>query len=263
MDIKDKWVWITGASSGIGRALAIEFSYHGCNLVLMSRNTKELEITAKKCNPNINIIIEEIDLGDSASIDKAVRSLLDKNTSIDILVNNGGLSQRSAAIETQEDVAKKLFDVNYFGTVHLTNSLLPVMIKNGGGQIAVMSSLVGIIGSPKRTTYSASKHALHGFFDSLRAELFNQNIQVTIICPGFIRTNISLSAVVGDGTAQNKMDEKTSNGMDPAKLAIKVVKGISRGKEEIYVGGKEILAIYIKRFFPSIFSVILRKAKVT
>ncbi|WP_396336195.1 SDR family NAD(P)-dependent oxidoreductase, partial [Klebsiella pneumoniae] len=129
----------------------------------------------------------------------------------------------------------------------------PQMIKNGGAQIAVITSLVGIIGSPKRTSYSASKHALHGFFDSLRAELFNENIKVTIICPGFIRTNISLSAVTGDGIAQNKMDEKTDGGMDPAKLAKKAVRGIANEKEEIYIGGKEILAIYLKRFVPGIF----------
>ena len=195
MDIKDKWVWITGASSGIGRALAIEFSYHGCNLVLLSRNIKA--------------IIQSIDLSDPTSITGAVAHLRVKNTPLDILVNNGGISQRSAAIETQDGVARKIFDINYFGTVNLTKALLPQMIEKGGGQIAVITSLVGIIGSPKRTSYAASKHALHGYFDSLRAELFNEKIKVTIICPGFIRTNISLSAVTGDGQAQNKMDEKT------------------------------------------------------
>lgn len=137
------------------------------------------------------------------------------------------------------------------------------MIKNGHGHIAVTTSLVGHIGSPKRTTYAASKHALHGYFDSLRAELFDSNIKVTLMCPGFIRTNISLSAVTGDGTQQNMMDEKTGNGMDPARLAVKAINGIEREKEEIYIGGVEILAIYLKRFVPGIFSKILRKAKVT
>ncbi|MBK6374375.1 MAG: SDR family oxidoreductase [Saprospiraceae bacterium] len=263
MDIKDKWVWITGASSGIGRALAIEFSYHGCNLVLLSRNIAELEVTAGKCNPNIKAIIQSIDLSDPTSITGAVAHLRVKNTPLDILVNNGGISQRSAAIETQDGVARKIFDINYFGTVNLTKALLPQMIEKGGGQIAVITSLVGIIGSPKRTSYAASKHALHGYFDSLRAELFNEKIKVTIICPGFIRTNISLSAVTGDGQAQNKMDEKTDSGMEPSKLAKIAVKGIANQKEEIYIGGKEILAIYLKRFVPGIFSRILRNAKVT
>lgn len=147
--------------------------------------------------------------------------------------------------------------------MNLTKALLPQMIEKGGGQIAVITSLVGIIGSPKRTSYAASKHALHGYFDSLRAELFNEKIKVTIICPGFIRTNISLSAVTGDGQAQNKMDEKTDSGMEPSKLAKIAVKGIANQKEEIYIGGKEILAIYLKRFVPGIFSRILRNAKVT
>ncbi|MBK7604805.1 MAG: SDR family NAD(P)-dependent oxidoreductase [Saprospiraceae bacterium] len=145
MDIKDKWVWITGASSGIGRALAIEFSYHGCNLVLLSRNIAELEVTAGKCNPNIKAIIQSIDLSDPTSITGAVAHLRVKNTPLDILVNNGA----SANVQQQK----------------------------GGGQIAVITSLVGIIGSPKRTSYAASKHALHGYFDSLRAELFNEKLK--------------------------------------------------------------------------------------
>jgi len=263
MELKDKWVWITGASSGIGRALAIEFSYHNCNLVLMSRNEAELKKTADSCNPNVDIVIQAIDLADSRSIDTAVSSLESKNIPLHVLVNNGGISQRASALDTEDQVARKIFDINYFGTVYLTRALLPRMISQGGAHIAVITSLVGIIGSPKRTSYSASKHALHGYFDSLRAELYEQKIGVTIICPGFIRTNISYSAVTGDGKAQNTMDEKTDQGMDPVKLARKAVKGIGAGKEEIYIGGKEILAIYLKRFVPGIFSKILRKAKVT
>ncbi|HMY85287.1 MAG TPA: SDR family NAD(P)-dependent oxidoreductase [Saprospiraceae bacterium] len=264
MELNDKWVWVTGASSGIGKAIAIELSFHKANLVLMSRNVSELKKTADACNPNVNIIIQPIDLADNASIDEAVRVLLhDKKIPPHILINNGGISQRATALDTVDAVTRKIFDINFFGTVYLTRALLPRMIEMGGARIAVITSLVGIIGSPKRTSYSASKHALHGYFDSLRAELYKEQIGVTLICPGFIRTNISLSAVTGDGTAQNTMDEKTGNGMDPAKLAKIAVRGIMREKEEIYIGGKEILAIYLKRFVPTIFSKILRKTKVT
>ncbi|MCO6462495.1 MAG: SDR family oxidoreductase [Saprospiraceae bacterium] len=263
MDLKDKWVWITGASSGIGRAIAIEFSFHHCNLVLLSRNIDELKKTASACNPEVQIVIQTIDLADNKSIDQAVASLKDQAVPLDILINNGGISQRSLAIDTLDEVSRRIFDINFFGTIYLTRALLPGMIARGGAHIGVVTSLVGIIGSPKRTSYSASKHALHGYFDSLRAELYHEKIGVTLICPGFIRTNISMSAVTGDGKAQNTMDEKTGNGMDPAVLAKKVVRGIQQEREEIYIGGKEILAIYLKRFVPGIFSRILRKAKVT
>ena len=263
MELKEKWVWITGASSGIGRSIALEFSYHNSNLVLLSRNMEELKKTASSCNPASKIVIQEIDLADNKSIERAVNALKEQSIPIDILVNNGGISQRALAVDTMDEVSRRIFDVNFFGTIHLTRALLPTMIAQGGAHIAVVTSLVGIIGSPKRTSYSASKHALHGYFDSLRAELYHDKIGVTLICPGFIHTNISLSAVTGDGKAQNTMDEKTGNGMNPDVLAKKVVKGIRTEKEEIYVGGIEILAIYLKRFVPGIFSKILRKAKVT
>lgn len=263
MGTKNKWVWITGASSGIGRALAIEFSKTNCHLVLLSRNEVELQNTASLCTGSGRKVIQTLDLSDKDSITNAVDLLMSENIPVDILVNNGGISQRSSALETEDEVARKIFEIDYFGTVSLTRMLLPGMIARGGGQIAVITSLVGIIGSPKRTTYSAAKHALHGYFDSLRAELFREKIQVTIICPGFIRTNISMSALTASGKPQQMMDDKTDKGMSPQRLAVKVVRGILRGKEEIYVGGKEILAIYLKRFVPGIFSKILRNSKVT
>lgn len=263
MEINNKWIWITGASSGIGRALAIEFSKYSPHLVLIGRNLQELEVTRDQCKSGGVIKLAYMDLENAESIHNTATELLNASTPVDILVNNGGISQRAEALETADAVSQKIMNINFFGTIRLTKILLPAMIANGGGQIVVITSLVGIIGSPKRTTYAASKHALHGYFDSLRAELFSKNIRVTLICPGFIRTNISLSAVNGDGAPQQIMDQKTDDGMDPAQLAIKAVKGIKQEKEEIYIGKKEILAIYLKRFVPGIFSKILRKAKVT
>jgi short-subunit dehydrogenase len=263
MKVRNKWVWITGASSGIGRALAIEFSRRGANLVLLARDRARLQETADACAQNTKIIIREMDLSVQETMELVCKSLAEEGVPVDILVNNGGISQRSLALETEDFVSRKIFEINFFGTIFLTKLLLPRMIQAGGGQIAVITSLVGKIGSPKRTTYAASKHALHGYYDSLRAELYQDNIRVTLLCPGFIRTNISYSAVTGDGSSQNTMDTKTGNGMDPARLAIKAVSGIEREREEVYIGRSEILAIYLKRWVPGIFSRILRKVKVT
>lgn len=263
MKIKDKWVWITGASSGIGRALAIECAHRGANLVLLARDMDRLRETASLCKGENKILLRQMDLALQESINQTCTELENGNIPVDILINNGGISQRSLALDTEDHVTRRIFEINFFGTIYLSRLLLPRMIRSGGGQIAVITSLVGKIGSPKRTSYAASKHALHGFFDSLRAEYFPDKIRVTIICPGFIHTNISYSAVTGDGSSQNTMDEKTAKGMSPSDLAIKAINGIEHEREEIYIGRIEILAIYLKRWVPGIFSRILRKAKVT
>jgi short-subunit dehydrogenase len=136
------------------------------------------------------------------------------------------------------------------------------MLAQGRGTIVLISSLVGKFGTPFRSAYSASKHALHGYYDSLRAELTNKNIQITIVCPGFIRTNVSINALVGDGSAQNSMDAAQANGMSPERCAQKIIQGITKKKEEMYVGGKEIYGVWLKRFFPKLFSRFVKTAKV-
>jgi short-subunit dehydrogenase len=178
------------------------------------------------------------------------------------LVNNGGISQRALAKETTLEVDKKLMAVNYFGTVALTKALLPNMLTHQLGHIVTITSLTGKFGSPYRSSYAASKHALHGFFDSLRAELYDAHIKVTLICPGFIRTNVSKNALTGDGAKLGTMDEATDKGMDPARLAHKILQAIEDGKEEAYFGGKEVLGVYLKRFFPHYFAKMILKAKV-
>jgi dehydrogenase/reductase SDR family member 7B len=151
---------------------------------------------------------------------------------------------------------------NYLGTVALTKSILPKMLELESGHIVVVTSLVGKFGSPYRSSYAASKHALHGFFDSLRAEIFSKNIKVTIVCPGFVKTNISLNALTGEGKPQKTMDEATENGLKPEYVADKIIKAIIKEKEEVYIGGKETRGIWMKRFFPGFLSKKLRTAKV-
>jgi short-subunit dehydrogenase len=196
-------------------------------------------------------------------VQQAVEAAVARFGGIDILINNGGISQRSKALDTSLEVDKKLMDVNYFGTIALTKAVLPHMLLHELGHIVTISSLVGIIGSPLRSSYSAAKHALHGFFDSLRAELGDSPVQITLICPGFIRTDVSKNALTGDGAPLGTMDDATGNGMLPEVLAQQVLRAIEKGKEEVYIGGKEIIAIYFKRFLPGMFSKFIKKAKVT
>jgi short-subunit dehydrogenase len=166
--------------------------------------------------------------------------------------------------DTQISVDKRIMDINYLGTVALTKALLPHFIKNRNGQFVVTTSIVGKIGTPLRSSYAASKHALHGFFDSLRAENHHNKIVVTLICPGFVNTNVSINALKGDGTLQNKMDVATENGIAPERFAKLMAKAIKNKKEEVYIGGlKEKLAVFVKIFFPKILSKMIRKLSVT
>ena len=258
--MKNSVIWITGASSGIGEALVD--AYEGHKLIISARNEEKLrEIKYKSKNPD-NIHVLPLDLSSSESIPAKVEEAWAAFGTIDLLINNGGISQRSLVADTKLEVDRKIMEVNYFGTIALTKALLPYFIKNKKGHFAVVSSLVGKFGTPYRSSYAASKHALHGFFDSLRAEHYRDNIQVTMICPGFIRTNVSINALTGDGSPLNQMDEAQDKGMSPEACAREIVKGIEEGKEEILVGGKEKLGVYLKRFLPKKKKKMLRKAKV-
>ena len=262
MNVKDKVIWITGASSGIGEALAVEMSKRGARLILSARRKEELERVKSLCpNPQHTQVLA-LDLADGNSLETATETAIACYGHIDILVNNGGISQRSLAKDTSIDVDRKLMEVNYFGTVELTKRLLPHFLQREQGQYVVVSSLVGKFGTPYRSGYSASKHALHGFFDSLRAEVHDHNIKVTMICPGFIKTNVSINALTADGQKLNQMDSAQANGMGANDFAISMIKAIEQEKQEAYIGGKEKYGVYLKRFLPGVFSRVVRKAKV-
>ncbi len=263
----NKVVWITGASSGIGEALAYELARRGAKLILSARRKEELERVKGNCfapaQPNIRILPLDLALSDSLAITTEVAVQLFGH--IDILINNGGISQRSLAKETLVEVDRKIMEVDYFGTIAITKYLLPHLLRQKSGHIVSVSSVMGMIGTPYRSGYAAAKHALHGFFDSLRAEVWKdcKNIHITIICPGWIRTNVTMNALVGDGSSLNEMDRTTANGVAPNVFAKKMLKAIEKKKEEAYIGGaKEVMAVYLKRFFPGVFSKIVRKAKV-
>lgn len=261
---RNKRIWITGASSGIGEALAMAFAEQGAHLILSARNEVEINRVGASClNAGAtSVLVQPLDLERHDLIPSIAESVLKKVGKIDILVNNGGISQRALAKDTAFEVDKKLMAVNYLGTILLTKSLLPNMMMHQLGHIVTLTSLTGKFGSPYRSSYAASKHALHGFFDSLRAELADTHIKITLICPGFTRTNISKNAMTGEGTKLGTMDDATDKGMAPEKLAYKVLQAIKNGEEEAYFGGKEVLGVYVKRFFPRYFSKLIRKAKV-
>jgi len=264
MNFNNKTIWITGASSGIGKGLAIAFSEHDVNIILSSRNKEKLEEVKAACKNPDRVRVLPLDLADLSLFDEKVKTALGFFNGIDILINNGGISQRSYAIETDLKVDQQIFDINYFGTIALTKAILPHFVARKRGQIVVISSIMGKIGTPLRSAYAASKHALHGFFDSLRAELYNDNVSVTIICPGYVNTNVSKNALTADGSKHNMDDEGNTNGLAPDIFAKKAIKAISKQKQEVVIGGaKEVMAVYLKRFFPLILSNIVRKVNVT
>lgn len=264
MNFDHKIIWITGASSGIGKSLALALSKQHTKLILSSRNEKELNAVKNACDHPENVQVLPIDLENYLSLSGKVDEALTLFGGVDILFNNGGISQRSLAKDTLITVDKRLMDVNYLGTVALTKALLPHFIEKNSGHFVVITSIVGKIGTPLRSSYAASKHALHGFFDSLRAEVHQNNIKVTLACPGFVQTNVSLNALTADGTPQNKMDGATKNGLMPEVFTKKLLKAVRQEKLEVYIGGfKEKLAVYVKRFFPKLLSKMIRKLAVT
>lgn len=260
--IGGKVVWITGASSGIGEALAYEFSKQGARIILSARRNDELQRVKQNCADPLNTAILTLDLSNTDSIEQVTQEALKLFGHIDILINNGGIGQRSLIHETSMNVYQEIMQINFFGTIALTKSLLPHFVQRKQGHYVVVTSLTGKFGTPLRSGYAASKHALHGFFDSLRAEQWNNNIDVTIICPGFIATNLSRFALVGDGSQQKTLDKTSYSKKSPEWCARKIRQAVEAKKEEVYIGGREVLGVYLKRFVPRLFSRIIRKVAV-
>lgn len=257
---KDKVIWITGASSGIGEALALKLAEHGARLILSARREEELKRVGDKTElPDLDLMLLTFDLGDTRNASGLVANIINKFGRIDILINNGGFSQRSAAIETPLELDRKLMEVNYFSHVSLTKAVLPYMKRQKAGHVVIISSIAGKFGFYLRTSYSAAKHALHGFFESFRLETESLGIKTLIVCPGKIKTDVSLNAITSSGVTHNKMDESHMDAMSAEECANRIIAGILKNKEEIFIGGKEILMVKIKRFFPKLFSKLIRK----
>lgn len=263
MEVKAKTIWITGASSGIGEALAYELSKKHVKLILSARRESELERVKKGCAHPEDVRILPLDLEEIDKLESKTEEALAFFKTIDILINNGGISQRSPALETEIAVDEKIIRTNLLAPIALTKAFHKHR-KNSYDEsmIVVTSSLVGKFGTPKRSAYSASKHGLHGFFDSLRAELPLHH-KVLIACPGFVKTNISINAMTENGKEQGTMDEAQEKGMSAEAYAKKLIEAIEKDKKEVYIGKKEVLGVYLKRFFPNLFAKMIRSAKVT
>ena len=262
MIFTNKTIWITGASSGIGKAVALELSKENTKLILSDIDESGLVTVAKACEKNYcTTYIIPVDLSSESSVESAARIILEKKLKIDCLYQFAGISQRSLVSETPLFIDRKIFEINFFGAIALTKAVLPEMIKNGGGQIAVTSSLVGKFGFPYRSSYSATKHALHGFFESLRAENKQNNIKVSIFIPGRVKTNISVNAITKDGQRYGKMDDGQENGISPEKAAKIICYGLKKDKKEILVGGKELIMVHIRRFFPGLYYYLSSRIK--
>ena len=259
--INGKVIWITGASSGIGEALAIECSKLGAHLILSARRESLLQKVMEKCQHSSRCTIVPLDLSRQEDIEVVADRMLQQFGTIDILVNNGGISQRSLAIETDISVDRHIMEVDYFSGVVLCKKLLPAMLSKGSGHIVGISSIVGKFGFPMRSAYSAAKHAMHGFYETVWAELHTQGIRVTMVCPGRILTNISLNALTKDGSPHGEMDHGQANGISAQTCARKIINAVQKNKREVYIGKKDLLMIYFKRYIPWLYYRLVSKVK--
>ena len=243
----DKVVWITGASSGIGRALALALHRQSARLILSARNPETLEEVARACTGDSDVHLLPLDLNARDTLSEKVQTALEHAGRIDYVIHNAGVASRDLAVDTSLDVDRQIMETNYFGPIALTKAILPAMLERGSGCFVVVSSLSGKYGAPLISAYAASKHALHGFFESLRAEVHDANIQVTIVIPGFVKTPITVSALTGDGSQYGKMMTVHERGMMPEECAERILKAVVARKQEALVGGVEVLSVHALR----------------
>ena len=261
---ENKAVWITGASSGIGEACACLFAIEKANLILTASGTDALIKTQEKCiQLGATCKILPYDLSDIEGIPELVEEAFNCFGSIDILFNNAGISQRGMSVDTLFEVDKRIMDINFFAPVLITKLVLPDMIQKDSGTIAVTSSITGKFGFPLRSAYSASKHALYGYFETVQAEYYDRNIRVVMICPGRVNTNISINALEENGKRHGILDSGQAGGIPAEKAAKQIVDAIFKQKPEVFVGGMELLMVTIKRLFPGLARKLIRKIKPT
>lgn len=261
--LNGKVVWITGASSGIGKAVAQECASQGAQVVLTARRFEELEnVRLSLPNPDQHLSVIA-DITDEIQVEKAYAKILENKGRIDWLINNAGLSQRALIADTTMQTERAIMEVDYFSQVFLTKTVLPTFLKQQSGRIAFISSVAGLLGTQYRASYSAAKGAIHMWANSLRAEVADQGIQVSVIFPGFVKTNVSFNALNGEGKPQAKQDEAIENGLEADDFAKQTVRALQQGEEYIVVGGKkEKLGVLVSRISPKMLYKMIRKTKV-
>lgn len=253
-----KVVWITGASSGIGRALAHAFDRAGARLILSARDSRSLEPVRQDCRAPGDVHLLPFDLAELDTLPQHAEHALQLWGQVDYMVHNAGVALRERLVDTPIRLDQQVMATNYFGPLTLTKALLPSMLHRQSGCFVVVSSLSGKYGVPQLSSYAASKHALHGAFESLRAEVHDRHIQVTIVIPGIIRTPIIQHALTGAGTQYGKAMPAYERGMDPDVCAARILRAVSRRREEVLIGGPEVFTVYLKRIFPRLLSAFVR-----
>jgi dehydrogenase/reductase SDR family member 7B len=262
-EFSGKIVWITGASSGIGEALAYELARRGAVLILSARREELLEQVRRRCERADQHLVLALDLTATETLADVTTKVLERFGHVDVLVNNGGISQRGTVAETSLEVDRRIMEVNYMGTVALTKAVLPSMLARGRGQIVVVSSLMGKIGTPLRSAYAASKHALQGFFDCLRAEVHDQGVYVSVISPGFVRTDITKNALTADGSTYDEIGDAQSKAMSPEAFARKAADAIAKHRDDAMIGGPEVWAARFAPLLPRVYNYLVRRVKST
>lgn len=260
MHPKNKNIWLTGASSGIGRALAVAVARAGGNVLLSARRTAELEATAAECRKfGRTADILPFDLADTAALRGVADAAVRRMGRIDMLCAAGGVGMRGLALRTAPDVARKIMDIDFWSAVELTRAVMPAMLERGEGQIVLVTGVLGKFGAPRRSVYAAAKHALHGWGESLREETVGSGVEITFLVPGWVRTAISVHALEADGAPHGRMDEGQARGISPEECAARALKAIIAGAPEQLIGGVECGGVYLNRLWPGLFRKLLRK----
>jgi len=257
-NFKDKTIWITGASSGIGAALAIQFNALGAKVIVSARRIEKLINLKSKCKFKKALIPISLDIKDQEGIDFAV-SEVKKMGPLHLMIHNAGIAQKGLVINTSLNVDRDIMETNYFGTIALTKAVLPIFIKQKTGWFAIVSSISGVVGIPGRSAYAASKHALQGFFESLRAENFDCKLNISMIIPGFINTEITLKELCGDGTPYGKFEKSHLLGISAEQCAAKIIRGLERKRNYITIGKFELVGIYIHRISRILYNYLIKQ----
>jgi dehydrogenase/reductase SDR family protein 7B len=260
-----KTIWITGASSGIGEALAIACASRGANLVLSARRIDELERVKAACSEigHGRFLTVSLDVTDDVACDTAYFEITKQMGQVDWLINNAGISQRSLIRETSAAVDRRIMEVDYFSVVNLTRKVLPDMLQRKNGKVVFISSVAGLVGTQYRGSYGAAKAAVHLWANTLRAEVGGLGIGVSVVFPGFVKTNVSVAALIGDGSELGTMDDAQAGAMSATVFAEKTVKALLAGREYIVIGGvKEKFAALLSRLSPTLLYKVIRRAKV-
>lgn len=239
--MKTHTIWITGASSGLGRALALEWAKQGARFILSGRDGIRLEAVAREIGGESLIL--PFDVRDEAAMHDAVAKALEWSGGIDMLVNNAGISQRSQAVKTDMHVYHDIIAIDLTAPIALTQALLPHLVERGSGALVFMSSIAGKVGVPMRTAYCAAKHGLIGYADALRGELSNKGVAVHVIAPGSVATNVARNALSADGTKRDTSDKAIEEGIPADEAAAEIVAGIAAGQREIIIARRGELAL--------------------